>query len=95
MISTNLFGTDTIYAVSADDSDVYCGGANGKFAIYNKASGTFGSLITTPFGTATIYAVSADDSDVYCGGANGKFAIYNKTSGTFGSLITNPVWCLK
>ena len=59
----------------------------GKFAIYSKASGTFGSLISTPFGTSNIYAISSDDLNIYCGADGGLFAILNKQSQNFYSLI--------
>ena len=43
LISTP-FGTSNIYAISSDDLNIYCGADSGKFAIYNKSSGTFGGL---------------------------------------------------
>ena len=73
----------------ADNANVYCGGIDGKFAVYDKTSKTFGSLITNPFGTNAIQSMVLDDSDVYCG-ANGKFAIYNKLSNTFYGLSRSP-----
>lgn len=79
-----------IIGMAMDDTNLYVGGLSGRFAIYNKGTSTFGSLITTPFGTSGINAVATDAYKVYIGGASGKFAVYDKTTGEFGSLITSP-----
>lgn len=88
-IIENPFTEANMFCMASDDSNVYCAGGNGSFAVYNKSTGSFGSLITSPFSLA-ISSIACDDNYVYCGGAGGYFALYNKSTGTFGSLIPNP-----
>lgn len=87
-IIENPFTGRNMLCMTSDDSNVYCAGSGGSFAVYNKSTGLFGSLITSPSQLA-ILSIDCDDNYVYCGGTSGYFALYNKSTGTFGSLIPN------
>ena len=53
-----------INSIVFDETNIYCGGGVGIFAICNKSSFVFGDYITNPFGnkgTVSIYTLYTDD----------------------------------
>lgn len=107
-INSNQYGA--IYSVCADKNYVYCGGAvqgevaslDSAFVLYDKSTGTFGSLVNAPqfiistYNHSYIAHMVQDEANVYCCSAvvndrSGELAVYNKSTGTFGSVLSAPL----
>ena len=83
--------TYSIRSMAVDGENVYCGGTSGKFAIFDVAEDSFGTLYTQ--GEMTINDCVCDEDKVYiCCGDEGvqdnALYVYTKATGTFGNKIT-------